>query len=340
MLNKEFQYLSVYDIQDQDFWTSDIFGPIKEIVTPVFERSWSSHIALRIHINSDVLIVIFENKRIIGYNTIKVWSMKYRRLTMDENFEGYSNSILYSSKSKLVLFQIDKVQIFTFNEEKLVGRECFNSGIILKKQSSGRGSNCRINFPYVLFWQSSSISFRETEMIVWKLENEEMSHHVYHNHFNTFARIEDFYVKDAALISSFFILLSQCMFMSRLTIIKVVNENGTILKTVSIGNYLANTSFLFNERKLFVKMMKVGKKEVLMYDLKELLSQSQYQVKSKFMQDLKLSKEVYLYDQKFFPEGGKDSGFVVTDSYISRVSVVEQADKEKKIVIKKLDFLS
>ena len=65
--------------------------------------------------------------------------------------------------------------------------------------------------------------------------------------------------------------------------------------------------------------------------------QHEHDIQHTVIEDLRKRDMAYQYYQHYFPEGGRNSGFCVNDSSLSKAAVVINGEK-KSIVITKLDF--
>ena len=153
-----------------------------------------------------------------------------------------------------------------------------------------------------------------------------------------------FVTRDVVYVSSNFLVLSQCLERRRDSVLRVVTESSQILRTFEIGSYFTNLGLVHdgsNGRRLLVKMFNLRFEQVLMFDIDDMCDRTKPDLQMKFhhLRSLKVKNLAYDYFRHYFQEGGRDSGYVITKTYVSSYKVIEIENK-KHLSIKSLDFLS
>ena len=333
------QQFRVYNLDTNDVWTTPTIGPTMPVEVPRYQRLWKDYIRVQVFINQDVMAVIFANREKKGYHKLIVWSSVSHRKVYEASMGNYCGALFYEEKSVLVVFQVNKLEVLMFSDKAFLSRHSCVNEINLKKPKVAEADNYNISSPYLLFWQST---VSETRLFMWKYHDLEMElkHYKAYLTFKRFANIDsDNHLKDALYVSNHFLLLTHTHVLPRGTTLKVLNENGIILKQIVLGRYLANSGLLYNDRKLFVKAFRFVYEELMMFDFKELIQDplDGREVFHKEMDDLRLRNMAYHYYQHYHPEGGRESGFVVNKHFLAKAAVVTD-DGKMKIVMKKLDF--
>ena len=333
------QKLVVINVETKEVWKTPTIGPTQEVDVPRYFRMWKDYIRFEVHINEDVLALIFANRAKPGYFRLMVFSNVSHRKLYDAKIGSFVGSVFLSKQSVLVVFQKNKLEILQFSHEAFVHRHSCVTEKALRKPRVYGPDNYTVSSSFILFWQSTAT---ETEFFMWTYNEAEkqVKQIGFQPKFRKFANIpSEYHVFDVAVVSKCFILLTHTNNLPRLTNIRVINPDGSLVQEVKIGRYLANSGLLVNERKIFVKTFQFVSEILMMFDAKELCfnGQHEHDIQHTVIEDLRKRDMAYQYYQHYFPEGGRNSGFCVNDSSLSKAAVVINGEK-KSIVITKLDF--
>ena len=338
------QKLVVINVETKEAWKTPTIGPTQEVDVPEYIRIWKDYIRYQVHVNEDVLALIYANRANPGYFRLMVFSNVSHRKLFDANISNFVGSVFLSKDSVLVVFQKNKLKTLQFSHEAVVFRHSCVTEKALRKPRVYGPDNYTVSSSFILFWQSTA---SETEFFMWTYNEAEkqVKEIVFQPNFRKFANIPaEYHVFDVAVVSNCFILLTHTMLthtnnLPRRTNIRVINHDGSLVQEVKIGRYLANSGLLVNERKIFVKAFHFDREILMMFDAKELCfnGQHEHDIQHTVIEDLSMMDRAYQYYQHYFPEGGRNSGFVVNDSSLSKAAVVINGEK-KSIVITKLDF--
>ena len=218
-LNEIHQQIHIFDRKACNIWKTDHFGPVK--IVPVLQKQ--NYIGTKFKINEEVFSICFESKDWFPiYYVLKVFSTKSKKLLYEENVENFCDLHFHGNLSTFYIIQSEQIKLLAFENENIKNHKVFVNNVTLKPFGGGSTSS-NFNHPYILYWQNLEGNVWETEMFVWKIDNnkDNVSCEYYSNEFKSKAEIRrrDYneyerytlteIIRDVQYVDSFFILLIQ-----------------------------------------------------------------------------------------------------------------------------------
>lgn len=300
-LNDTYQEYQIYNIKDATIWKTGMIGPMKTI--PVLQHG--TFISNNIALNKEIIVLIYESDNNSEYNiNLKVWDTVSTCTIYEETFLEYCGMNFDEQNSRIIIIQTNCLQILTFSNCYLKSRIKHS----LSKELIQCGTTTtNYRWPYILYWQPNETNHLETSMFVWKFKNNdnEISNYLQYIKFkenhqliveNTIPddqAIETELIKDTIFLSNTFIVLVQMKkiydiqwehfdeeanFMQTKVVLLKDNVRLTeiYLETEKIENsFFKNTKFIFDERRLIVKMNAITLEDVVfVLTFKEMMKKS------------------------------------------------------------------
>ena len=334
-MNHVHQFLWIYDLNENQFWRTDLFGPVK--IKNILQSQ--NTIPVKVQINKTIFSIVYESEANVGYQqSLMVWSTSSRELLYEKIFHDFCLISFLPSSSTIVILNISEIVTMDFNCFGMKSEKKNHHNFNMNEENV---EGCRICENFLILWQQSDVSHLETKFFVWEIEDTPTSK-LQIESFKNFAgmRIQSYddnlkclktdILLDALFQSSNIILLVQeriiedmgfedyCLLNERMkTYIKVINNDGIILREFQIKGepennmYFTNGQFIYNENRLIVKL--TGSRddtELFMMDL------SQHPVSYKFLDFFEEKTDSYKYDNFYPTQYSNKHGYFVTTNII------------------------
>ena len=327
-LSKEFQCLNIYN--DDGIWRTEAFGPIREIDVNRITKYWEKYIPVKAFINDHLFAVSYECKWMIGYTNLKIWSSVTRELIWDDYIFGLSDILLDKKMSRLILIQERIIELLKFEGNKLISRKRNYNDSPICKSYPHNGVIAKMCSPFVVLWEP----FCSTNKLHhWKidLEEENISKYKVIVDFNYFSNashpslINEIKIRDGTFVNGLYIIVYERFTAGRNTHLLVTNEEGNLCNKMLLfqGSYLTNCRIFVNDYRLILKVWRYIYDEIVMFDLSDLnqFHEENNLAHSKF-ENFKTKNLSYRIYDHYYSEGGKDYGYIVTNSSIIRIAVI------------------
>lgn len=347
-LDNEFQSLKIYSQNNEaDIWTTETFGPIKEDDLKRKNKYWKKYVRVKALINDEILAISYECANLEGNNNLKVWSNISRKLIFDEYILSLSDILLDEGNSRIILIKERSIEVLKFDGNSLLRRKSCPNESLIRKKYPHNGVTSRVVAPNVVLWEP----FCSTNKLHhWKMDliTDDIKMYRFIVDFNRFSTrghlsiLDEVMIKDGTFLNNMYIIVFERVRAGRHTYLHITNEEGVVFTKMLLfeGAYLTNCRIFVNEYRLILKAFRYIYEEVLMFDWKYLQKEEQTLDSRGFdhwnFGEFKTKNLSYRIYDHYYPEGGQNYGFSVTNTSIIRVSVIGDNYKMEKM---NLNFL-